>query len=593
MTDERDEIRARIDIVQLVGTTVRLERAGKRWKGLCPFHPDKTPSLNVEIDGRYKCFACGEYGDIFTWVMKTQNVDFPEAMRILARQAGVELRDRSKSIAPSQRETYAACMSEAQKFFREQFERSEIAQSYCRQRGLDEETIESWGIGYSPEGNDSLAGHLKRKGFALSDGKSLFLVDQDSQGGYFDKFRGRLMFPIWTERGDLVAFGGRLLGQGNAKYINSGDTPIYRKSRVLYGMNRAQETLRKDRTAILVEGYLDVIACHRAGVTGALASLGTALTDEQTKLLKRWVEQVVILYDSDSAGQRAAEKATVLLTAEGLKVRVALMPAGEDPDTLLKTLGAGAVREAVERGLSPMDYRMHALDARLKPSEEDYWPEAIKILAEAPSELELQRHLMRLASQYPGIRSVTVAEQALRRDVLKMQRQMREQLKVTNAGEDRQVAPVPRTSRPKNPLSGSEIIVFQALLSERFRKVGWQFCRASDLFGSDLAVRISASVKEAFPTEPPAGPTSTWLHRIEPMEIQEALGDLIHDSRGANLSEIEIEEAVRRLHLELGKRKLALQMREDLTPAERMQIFRKMKELNPDRNAKPDSDTLF
>jgi hypothetical protein len=123
--------------------------------------------------------------------------------------------------------------------------------------------------------------------------------------------------------------------------------------------------------------------------------------------------------------------------------------------------------------------------------------------------------------------------------------------------------------------------------------VGWQFCRASDLFGSDLAVRISASVKEAFPTEPPAGPTSTWLHRIEPMEIQEALGDLIHDSRGANLSEIEIEEAVRRLHLELGKRKLALQMREDLTPAERMQIFRKMKELNPDRNAKPDSDTLF
>ncbi|RYG41951.1 DNA primase, partial [bacterium] len=320
--DPRDEIRRRVDIVDLVGREVPLKKRGKNWLGLCPFHADKNPSFNVSPEtGRYKCFACGAGGDVFTWVMERRNVDFPEALQLLAREANVILPERTGPREP--KVDHNSAMETALAYFREQFERSPLAREYVAGRGMDEATIKTWEMGYAPNVGEALAMYLKRAGISLAVAKEAFLVDEDAGGGYFDKFRGRLMFPIRDERGQLVAFGGRLLTTGHPKYINSGDTPIYRKSRVLYGLNRAREPLGKSRRAVLCEGYLDVIACHRAGVETAVASLGTALAEDQAKLLKRWSDEVVILYDSDDAGRKAALRATDVLVAAGLRVRVA------------------------------------------------------------------------------------------------------------------------------------------------------------------------------------------------------------------------------------------------------------------------------
>jgi DNA primase len=594
VNDERDEIRARVDIVDLIGSSVRLERKGKSYKGLCPFHADKKPSFDVSPDtGRYNCWSCGEKGDIFTWVMKTQNVEFPEALRTLAKIAGVTLSERSRGADPSQKEAFEGAMAEAQAFFREQLENSVAAKAYCARRGLPDDVLQAWGIGYAPEGGDALTARLKRKGFALADCKTLFLVDQNASGGFYDKFRGRLMFPIWNEKGELVAFGGRIIGPGEPKYINSSDTPLYRKSRVLYGMNRARADLQKSRKAVLVEGYLDVIACHRAGVTSALASLGTALSEDQGRLLKRWVEEVVILYDSDAAGQKAADRGSKILAAEGLKVRVALMPDGEDPDTLLATLGPEAVQQAVEKGLMPVDYRIQALERVLDKQGTDFWTQIVPILAEAPSEMELDRHIVRLAHQYPGVTDVIQAQKSLRKDVAKFKA-----TQTSLAGQAAGREPVNQGQKPKpvsigKRLLSPEIVVFRAFIDEAFRADGWLFASRPELFSSALAVQLSRELRVTFGENPPSGPPSQWIHRIESEELQAVVEQLLVDPRGDLISNEMIKDAVLKLRAEMEQRKINHEINQETSAADRLQILKRLKEMKPDKHQKPPSDSLF
>ena len=586
MADERDEIRSRIDIVELVGREIHLTKQGKNWKGLCPFHQDKNPSFTVTSQtGRYKCWACGESGDIFDWVMKRQNVDFADAIRTLAKEAGVVLASKANQTPPSVRHAQEAAMDEALSFFKEHLSKSSVAKEYCERRGLDGETLTSWEIGYAPEVPGALAVHLKKKGFSLVDCKALFLVDEDPHGGFFDKFRGRLMFPIRDEKGTLVAFGGRLLGDGVPKYINSSDTPLYRKSKVLYGMNRARNTFGQDHRAVLVEGYLDVIACHRAGVTSALASLGTSLSEDHAKLLKRWVDEVVILYDSDSAGQKAADRAFSILSAEGLRVRVALMPPGEDPDTLLRNAGPAAVQQSVETGLSPVDYKMQALELK-RPNmpPEEFWTSAIALLSEAPNEMELDRHLLKLAGQYPGISDVTKAHRALRAEVNKIRR-------AKNAKTE---SPAPTRSIQPSQLQGhllvSELVVFRAFLSTEYRKTGWLLSRSRGLFVSSLAIKLCGAISEAYHEEEPKGEHALWLHEIKEESLRQVLADLLMDPRGDRLSEAFIRDAVEQLKLQGEKRQLDQMRRGDLDTAKRQEYLLKLRKHKPNYDKKQQGD---
>jgi DNA primase len=591
VNDERDEIRARVDIVELVGASVRLERKGKSYLGLCPFHADKKPSFNVSPDtGRYICWSCQEKGDIFTWVMKTQNVEFPEAVRFLAKMAGVTLSERHRGTDTSQREVHHAAMAEAQSFFQEHLVRSELAMAYCTRRGLSKDVLDLWGIGYSPEGGGGLTARLRNKGFPMAECQALFLVDQDAGGGYYDKFRGRLMFPIWNEKSELVAFGGRLLGEGNAKYINSSDTPLYSKSRVLYGMNHARNALQKSNRAVLVEGYLDVIACHRAGVTSALASLGTMMSEQQVKLLKRWVEEVVILYDSDAPGQKAAGRASQMLVSEGLKVRVALMPEGDDPDTLLASKGAAAVQEAVEQGLSPLEYRLQALDRRLSADSDDYWPEVVAILADAPSALELQKHTFRLASRYPGIRDAVRAEKALMRDI----QRYRAQRPVEGASELKETPSAkPKPFSLRKEMTSSEIVIFRAFIDERHRDQVWPFASRPEIFLSDLTIRLSEAIRQAFGDDPPSGPPAHWIHRLEPEELQTAIEALVTNGLDEPMSEAFIVDTVQRLQRDMLQRKYNNGLSADLSPAEKRELLNLQRAMKPDSRAKPPAEGLY
>lgn len=536
----KDDIRRRTDLVDLVGQRVLLKKAGRNWKGLCPFHDDKNPSFIVSPEyGHYRCWSCGAKGDVFNWVMETQKLDFGQALAQLAKQAGVELPKRGRE-QPAPSPTFDDAMTEAQAFFRETLGKSALAREYVGKRSLSTETLDKWGIGYAPDVGEALAVRLQKKGLSLAECKQLFLVDTDAGGGYFDKFRGRLMFPIRDERGRLVAFGGRLLGDGVPKYINSGDTPIYSKSRVLYGMDQAKDAIAKKNAAIIVEGYLDVIACHAAGVDNAVASLGTALTDDQARLLKRWCDKVTLLYDSDAAGIKAADRGSEILQAAGLLVSVALLPEGDDPDTLLKREGAPAVIQASDAGMTPMEFRLQSLRSRLSPSSDDYWKEVVQILARATNPLELQKHLLPIAAEYPGIKDKQSARKALENMVAAERKSKSGKPSYKQA----EAAIETYAVAPKFEWNGAERTLFRCLSEQTLAARAWACLSDDDLFTTVDAERTAAAISDAHPHFPGL-PAPEWVQSVA-AEVRDAILDLWM-SAGAPPSQESLDEAVSRL----------------------------------------------
>jgi DNA primase len=592
MADEREEIKSRIDLADLISREgVRLKKTGKNYTGLCPFHNEKRPSFTVNSEtGYYKCYSCGESGDVFTWVMKRQNLDFVEALRILAQEAGVTLK-RNSDEPRTDRELHQTIMDAALDFFREQLQKSTAALEYCARRDLDQATLDAWQIGYAPDVGEALAFHLKKKDFPLAEAKTLFLIDQNSSGNYYDKFRGRLIFPIRDEKGALVAFGGRLLGDGHPKYINSGDTPLYRKSRVLYGMNRARDTLNKERRAVLCEGYLDVIACHRAGVTSALASLGTSLAEDHAKLLKKWCDEVVVLYDSDPAGQKAAARAVEILRPEGMRVRVALMPQGDDPDTLLKRDGPEAVRRAIEGGLSPVDYRLQSIERDFQPAQDEFWSNAFEALADSETEPELLRHIDRLRGVYPGTRDIEQAGKAIRIEVSRIRRARKAAAKPQHE-DDRPFAPTPRP-QIRGTLTGPESLIFRALLSEnaRFRTFAYMMSRVPDLFQSGLGQELSMAICKAFPERAPVGPAGSWIDKIEPDSTRQLLIGLLMQPMEDPITEEAMAESIERLKSQRERRHRLDFLRNG---GDRSEYLNRLRQAKPDDRAKPkEDDDLF
>lgn len=517
MADDLDEIRSRVRIVELVGQVVKLKKSGRSWSGLCPFHQDKNPSFSVSDEtGRYRCWSCGEKGDCFNWVMKTQNVDFPEALRILAQQVGYTLTGGQKTDS-SLRDRLRAINVAALEFFVTQLQNNQDALAYCAQRGIDAETIKRWELGYAPTVDAALTLSLRKAGHSLSEAKELFLVEADQSGGYYDKFRGRLMFPIRDERGQVVAFGGRIIGEGHPKYVNSSETPLFRKSKTLYGLFQAKDSLRAGQPAILCEGYLDVIACSRAGAQNAVASLGTSLTEDHAKMLARWTDSVVILYDADDAGSKAAARAAEVLRAEDLKVRIVSLPAGEDPDTLLHRVGPGAVMRAIEGALSPTSFRIERLLATTSPNDEQFWKDAVAVLAASKDELEVLTIIQRLAPQYPNIKNPKEAADALRSMVFHARRGGPRDPQRTTQGSRARVA---------LGMKSADVAVFSAFLSETFRVRAWHEMADPDLFISPRAQELASIIRATFPEAAPAGKPAAWLGKIEPEAWQEILDEI-------------------------------------------------------------------
>jgi DNA primase len=353
--DERiEEVRAATDVVELIGGFVALKKSGKTWKGLCPFHTEKTPSFHVSPErGMYHCFGCGKGGNAIGFLMEHEGLGFLDAVRLLADRAGITLPrpGRAAAAEADEHEMTVRANRAALDWFRSNLAHPEIglrAREYVAARGLTARSVDVFAVGFAPAGWDGLIRHLVRRGFEPPDLERAGLVTRSERSaGFYDRFRERIMFPILGPTGQPIAFGGRVLDQGEPKYLNSPETPVFRKGRGLFGLYTNRAAIRESGHVILVEGYTDLIALHQAGVENVVAPLGTAFTPEQARLLIRHAPQVTLLYDGDAAGRAAALRTLPHLLAAGIATRVALLPGGVDPDEFVRREGADAVRRIV------------------------------------------------------------------------------------------------------------------------------------------------------------------------------------------------------------------------------------------------------
>lgn len=461
--DQVEEVRARSDIVAVIGEHIPLRRAGKDYRALCPFHEEKTPSFYVvPSKGFYKCFGCGESGDVFSFVMKRVGLDFTEAVKYAGRKAGVEVREvkaRPEYQDPN-RPLYEA-NAFAREYYREQLADAEIgrlARDYLKKRGIDADTAEGFGIGFAPDEWRGLRTAAARHGIddAILLDAGLVTTSERSEEPY-DRFRSRIIFPIEGLTGKVIAFGGRLFGPGKgAKYLNSPETPVYHKSEELYGLGRARHEIRKEGAVLLVEGYTDVVSLVAHEVPNVVASLGTALTSVQARLLARFASKAFLLYDSDMAGLRATFRAADVLLGAGIHPSVVTLPGGEDPDSVARREGREALMGYVEDAVDVLDRKLQILTGRDRLSSIDGIRDAVDRL------LPTLR-----ATTDPALRDIYIsrvaAETGVRRETLE------EEIARTPAmpGGATVPAPQPRVRRVRKPLMGAERQLLQVLVNDR------------------------------------------------------------------------------------------------------------------------------
>lgn len=358
-TDILNEIKMRLDIVDIISDYVNLKRAGSNFKGLCPFHSEKTPSFTVSPSKQfYYCFGCGESGDIITFIRKIENLSFPEAIERLARRAGIEYRPVKGKPDHNKQSIITSILTEAQEFYKDNLNKNQEALDYLLlKRQLSPDMIKTFSLGFAPKDWDSLLVYLRNKGFKETDIKEAGLISYSDKGSY-DLFRGRIIFPIHNLQGNIIGFGGRVMDDSLPKYINSPETPLFKKGENLFGLSQAKEGIKKYGFAVITEGYLDVIMCHQYGFTNVIAPLGTALTEKQVILLKRITEKIILLYDGDNAGITAAKRSLPILLQHSIRPLIALLPEGEDPDSFLKKRGASELKKILEAPLGLVEFYM-------------------------------------------------------------------------------------------------------------------------------------------------------------------------------------------------------------------------------------------
>lgn len=370
-----EKIKENNDIVDIIGEKVKLKRTGSNHMGLCPFHSEKSPSFSVNQQKQFfNCFGCGEGGDIFTFIMKTQQLSFFEAAQLLAERAGIDLpkEDQEDQGRRYARETLENINRTAARFYFDQLRALPDARKYFLDRGISERTITQFGLGYAPDSWDAALNFLKRKGFKEEDIRESGLMSGIEQGKCYDRFRNRLMFPVFDYRGRVTGFGARVLDDSKPKYLNSPETLLFRKGTNLYGLNFFLKNRKKeDDFLIIVEGYMDCIALHQAGLSQAVAALGTALTREQARLMKRYVRKVVTAFDSDTAGQIATMRGLEILVDEGFEVKILEMPEGQDPDDLVKQRGAEGFLKLLDNALSYTEFQLNAARSGLDLKKEE------------------------------------------------------------------------------------------------------------------------------------------------------------------------------------------------------------------------------
>lgn len=409
-----EKVKEQNDIVDVISESVRLKRSGRNFSGLCPFHNEKSPSFSVSQDKQiYKCFGCGESGNVITFVMKNKNMPFVEAVKYLADRVNITIESDKGRISPTakKRELLYKVNVEAARFFYSNLRLTKEAKEYFLNRGIKEETIKRFGLGFAKDSWNNLLFHLRKLGFKDDLLLEAGLVSTSERtGNKYDRFRNRVIFPVFDYRGKVIGFGGRVLDDSKPKYLNSPETLVFQKGTNLYGLNFAIKSKMQERYFIIVEGYMDLITLHQYGITNVVASLGTALTTNQARLLRRYADKVIISYDADIAGQAATMRGLDILKDAGFDVRVLSIPQGKDPDEYVRSNGKDAFIKLINGAESLIDYRIKKAEEgiNLKDSNDlvRYGKRVTEILASVNS-IEKDVYIKKI-SENTGIREQTL-----------------------------------------------------------------------------------------------------------------------------------------------------------------------------------------
>ena len=399
------ELKMKTDIEDVVSTYVTLKRRGSTYVGLCPFHNEKTPTFTVFPDTQsFFCFGCNAGGDVIGFTKNIENLDYIDAVKMLAQRAGMQMpEDGYDDSLGKKRRVILEINRETARFYHSYLMSPEGKRGldYFKSRGLSKKTITKFGLGYAPDDWDKLLKHLKEQGYSIGNMLDAGVIKRSQKGSYYDTFRDRVMTPIIDVRGNVIAFGGRVLDPSIPnKYINTSDTLVYKKTNELFNMNNAKDS--KSETVILCEGYMDVIAMHQAGFTNCVAGCGTALTDEQVRLINRYFKEVVLCYDNDGAGRKALDKAIRLFNNTDIKMRIPELSGGKDPDEIIKNLGAERFKAMLESSSNEIEYKILSLrsnyDLNSLKGKNDFLNEVIKLLAEC-TPIEQDLYLSKLAEE--------------------------------------------------------------------------------------------------------------------------------------------------------------------------------------------------
>lgn len=506
-----EEILLRTDIQTLIGGYVSLKRASANLKGLCPFHSEKTPSFTVyPANNSFYCFGCGAGGDQISFIMRMEHLDYPDAVEFLAKRAGITVVDDNSNQYTNQpridKKRIYAMNTDAAKFFNaclfSDTPDAKAALSYfTNDRKLSVATIKHFGLGYAPNSFDIFSKYMLSKGYTYDELVAGFLCGKSDRGHYYDTFRNRVMFPIIDVSGNVIAFGGRVMDDSKPKYKNSSDTPVFKKLRNLFALNFARHTCQE--ALILCEGYMDVIALHSVGITNAVATLGTAITSEQARVMSRYTKRVIISYDSDEAGVKAATRAMKLLEEVGLDVSVLSVPGAKDPDEYIKKFGVDKFKQVISGAKSKFDYSLDAIisrfDLTLPQDKINALAEVEKLISEVNSMAERDIYINTVAKKFE------VQQASIRADVEKIiskkerafKRQQQQKIKQESVGYSDRINPdfikSPAVARNEETVLG-----LMLLFPNHRKRIFAEELLSADDFITDLNKRIFLYIKKAY-----------------------------------------------------------------------------------------------
>ncbi len=485
--DRIEEIRNRINIVDLVSEYITLKKAGRNFLGSCPFHKEKTPSFTVNAEKQiYHCFGCGEGGNAFSFLMKINNMTFPEAVRHLAGKMGIVL--PSREFTPEEksrhdlRESLVRVNQYAAVFYAKTLRTAagSRGRGYLETRGIRQDIVDTFRLGYAPEGWRGLRDHLQREKITLKHAEQAGLLVARNDGDCYDRFRGRLMFPIEDINGNVIAFGGRIIGEGEPKYLNSPESAVYVKGRHLYGLARAKNAIRKDETLIIVEGYFDLLALWNAGISNVVATLGTALTREQVDLIRRYTASVAVTFDTDAGGKAALERSMSLFLERGLKARAVVLPDGKDPDEFVSRHGKDAFLEEIQRSRALVDYYIDEVigTGRTLDERRDAWKAALPFIAGIADAVERGQFMRRVAER------LGVDETLVRQEVSRLETSQRQ-------------PEAPPARRAAGPLDPVELSLIQMMIESPARVPEIDRDNVLACFSSDTLKSLGESIVES------------------------------------------------------------------------------------------------